>query len=222
MQVPEKQHYPKKTWMMIKKTSLLLDELELRREEEKKFLPTTQEQFLYAQLAEIFPSQRPAKEIETALEDEKKRKVLRSEFLDAAKDADGFIFGAPVHFASASASMIAFLDRSFYADHCAGLNRFAFKPGAAIVSARRAGTSAALDELNKYLLYAQMPIVSSRYWDMVHGHTPAQVRQDEEGMQIMRVLGRNMAWMLNSLKIAADAGLPLPEQEKRISTNYIR
>ena len=67
-----------------------------------------------------------------------------------------------------------------------------------------------------------MPIVSSRYWDMVHGHTPAQVRQDEEGMQIMRVLGRNMAWMLNSLKIAADAGLPLPEQEKRISTNYIR
>ncbi len=143
-------------------------------------------------------------------------------FLDAAKDADGFIFGAPVHFASASASMIAFLDRSFYADHCAGLNRFAFKPGAAIVSARRAGTSAALDELNKYLLYAQMPIVSSRYWNMVHGHTPAQVCQDEEGMQIMRVLGRNMAWMLNSLKIAADAGLPLPEQEKRISTNYIR
>ena len=97
-------------------------------------------------------------------------------FLDAAKDADGFIFGAPVHFASASVSMIAFLDRSFYADHCAGLNRFAFKPGAAIVSARRAGTSAALDELNKYLLYAQMPIVSSRYWNMVHGHTPAQVR----------------------------------------------
>lgn len=143
-------------------------------------------------------------------------------FLDAAKAADGFIFGAPVHFASASASMIAFLDRSFYADHCAGLNRFAFKPGAAIVSARRAGTSAALDELNKYLLYAQMPIVSSRYWNMVHGHTPAQVCQDEEGMQIMRVLGRNMAWMLNSLKIAADAGLPLPEQEKRISTNYIR
>lgn len=86
MQVPEKQHYPKKTWMMIKKTSLLLDELELRREEEKKFLPTTQEQFLYSQLAEIFPSQRPAKEIETALEDEKKRKVLRSEFLDAAKE----------------------------------------------------------------------------------------------------------------------------------------
>ena len=67
-----------------------------------------------------------------------------------------------------------------------------------------------------------MPIVSSRYWNMVHGHTPAQVCQDEEGMQIMRVLGRNMAWMLNSLKIAADAGLPLPEQEKRISTNYIR
>lgn len=143
-------------------------------------------------------------------------------FLDAAKDADGFIFGASVHFASASASMIAFLDRSFYADHCAGLNRFAFKPGAAIVSARRAGTSAALDELNKCLLYAQMPIVSSRYWNMVHGHTPAQVCQDEEGMQIMRVLGRNMAWMLNSLKIAADAGLPLPEQERRISTNYIR
>lgn len=145
-----------------------------------------------------------------------------NEFLEAAEECDGFIFGAPVHFASICASMSAFMDRAFYVDHCAGLDRFAFKSGAAIVSARRAGTSASLDELNKYMLYAQMPIVSSRYWNMVHGHTPQQVRMDEEGMQIMRVLGRNMAWLLNSLKIAAAACLPLPEQEKRISTNYIR
>ena len=143
-------------------------------------------------------------------------------FLDAAEDYDGFVFGAPVHFASAAASMLGFLSRAFFTDHCAGLNRFAFKPGAALVSARRAGTTAALDELNKYLLYAQMPIVTSRYWNMVHGQTPEEVQKDLEGMQIMRVLGRNMAWMLRSIEAGRKAGIAIPEQEPRISTNFIR
>ena len=119
-------------------------------------------------------------------------------FLEAAKDYDGFVFGAPVHFASAAASMLGFMDRAFFTDQQAGLKRFAFKPAAAVVSARRAGTTAALDELNKYLLYAQMPIATSRYWNMVHGQTPEQVQADEEGVQIMRVLGRNLAWLLKA------------------------
>lgn len=143
-------------------------------------------------------------------------------FLDAAKNYDGFVFGAPVHFASAAASMLGFLNRAFFTDHCAGLNRFAFKPGAAIVSARRAGTTAALDELNKYMLYAQMPIVTSRYWNMVHGQTPDEVRQDQEGVQIMRVLGKNMAWLLQSIEAGRKAGVAVPEQEPRINTNFIQ
>lgn len=98
-------------------------------------------------------------------------------FLETAKDYDGFVFGAPVHFASAEASMLGFMDRVFFTDQQAGLKRFAFKPAAAIVSARRAGTTAALDELNKYLLYAQMPIAASRYWNMVHGQTPEQEKR---------------------------------------------
>jgi multimeric flavodoxin WrbA len=142
-------------------------------------------------------------------------------FLDLAKDYDGFVFGAPVHFASAAASMIAFMTRAFFVDQFSGLHRFMFKPGAAIVSARRAGTTAALEELNKYLLYAQMPVVSSRYWNMVHGQTPEDVKKDTEGMQIMRVLGRNMAWLLKSIEAGRNAGIALPEQEKRISTNFI-
>lgn len=145
-----------------------------------------------------------------------------NEFLDLAKDYDGFIFGAPVHFASAAASMIAFMDRVFFVDQFAGLHRFMFKPGAAVVSARRAGTTAALEELNKYLLYAQMPVVSSRYWNMVHGQTPDDVLKDEEGMQIMRILGRNMAWMLKTIEAGRQAGIRIPEQEARISTNFIR
>lgn len=142
-------------------------------------------------------------------------------FLDLAKDYDGFVFGAPVHFASAAASMIAFMTRAFYVDQFAGLHRFMFKPGAAIVSARRAGTTSALEELNKYLLYAQMPIATSRYWNMVHGQTPEDVKKDTEGMQIMRVLGKNMAWLLKCIEAGKNSGVALPEQEKRISTNFI-
>ena len=143
-------------------------------------------------------------------------------FLEIAGSYDGFVFGAPVHFASAAASMTAFLDRAFFTDHCAGRNLFAFKPAAALVSARRAGTTAALDQLNKYMLYAQMPMVSSRYWNMEHGQNPRQVREDEEGMQIMRVLGKNLAWMVKTIEAGRVAGIQPPEQEERINTNFIR
>lgn len=145
-----------------------------------------------------------------------------NEFLETAKDYDGFIFGVPVHFASAAASMSAFMDRSFFVDHCADLKLFELKPGAVVVSARRAGTTATLDQMNKYLLYAQMPVVSSRYWNMVHGQTPDQVLEDTEGVQIMRVLGKNMAWLLKSIEAGRKAGITQPEKEQRISTNYIR
>ena len=144
-----------------------------------------------------------------------------NEFLEVAKGYDGFIFGVPVHFASAVASMSAFMDRAFSVDHCANLMTFELKPGAVITSARRAGTTATLDQMLKYLLYAQMPVVSSRYWNMVHGQTPEQVLQDEEGVQIMRILGKNMAWMLKSIQFGKEAGLKQPEKEERINTNFI-
>jgi multimeric flavodoxin WrbA len=96
------------------------------------------------------------------------------------------------------------------------------KPAAAVVSARRAGTTAALDQLHKYFFLAQMPIVPSKYWNMVHGATPDQVKEDAEGMQNMRYLARNMAYILRCKAAGEDAGVELPKQEKRVSTNFIR
>ena len=117
--------------------------------------------------------------------------------------------------------MTSFLDRVFYSDKLSGRDSFRLKPGAAIVTARRAGTTAALDRLNKYLSYAEMPIVSSRYWNMAHGNTPEEIRRDAEGVQIMRVLGKNMAWLLRSIEAGKKNHIPLPEKEPRISTNFI-
>lgn len=143
--------------------------------------------------------------------------------MDMSENYDGFVFGAPVHFASAAASMSAFMDdRSFFADQFGNRNNFQFKPGAVVVSARRAGTTATIDQLNKYLLYAQMPIVSSRYWNMVHGQNLQEVMQDTEGLQIMRILGKNMAWLLQCIENGKQAGLQPPTQEPRINTNFIR
>lgn len=118
--------------------------------------------------------------------------------IEKVKEADGIIFGSPVHYAAASGSLTSFLDRLFYAY---GGKFLAYKPGAAIVSCRRGGSTAAFDQLNKYFTISNMPIVSSQYWNMVHGNTPDEVRQDLEGMQIMRTLGRNMAWLLKSINI---------------------
>ncbi|MBQ8972189.1 MAG: flavodoxin family protein [Clostridia bacterium] len=147
-----------------------------------------------------------------------------NEFVDLACAADGFVFGSPVYFAGMNGSMMSFMDRAFFS----ALKRpqgspFLYKPAAAVVSARRAGTTAAIDQMNKYFLHGQMPIISSRYWNMVHGNTPEEVAQDAEGLQIMRQLGRNMAWFLKLKEAGQAAGIPLPEQEStRIATNFIR
>lgn len=137
--------------------------------------------------------------------------------LEKAKEADGFIFGSPVHYAGASGEITSFLDRFFYAG-----SGFEYKPGAAIVSCRRGGSTAALDQLNKYFTISQMPIVSSQYWNMVHGNTPEEVKQDLEGMQVMRTLGKNMAWLLKCIQAGKESGIALPEKEERARTNFIR
>lgn len=136
--------------------------------------------------------------------------------LEKAEAADAFVFGSPVHYAGISGSMKSFMDRFFFAaEH-------KLKPGAAVVSCRRAGSSAALDILNKYMTIAQMPVVSSGYWNMVHGNTPDEVRQDLEGMWVMRTLGRNMAWLLKSIEAGRKNGLAFPEAEPKPITNFIR
>ncbi len=140
------------------------------------------------------------------------------EVADAIKGADGFIVGSPVYYASPSGEVVAFLDRLFGVAEA----DLRFKPAAAIASARRAGTTATLDVLNKYFLYNQMPVVSSRYWSMVHGNKPEEVLQDKEGVQIMETIGKNMAWLLKSIEAGKAAGVPQPEAEQKVFTNFIR
>lgn len=137
-------------------------------------------------------------------------------------EADGFIFGTPVHYAAPSGNMTAFMDRLFYSEACGnGAKAFYLKPAAAITVARRGGTTAAFDQMNKYFTISQMPIVSSKYWNMVHGAKPEQTYEDEEGMLTMRILGRNMAYMLKCLKAGRDAGVELPAIEPHVFTNFI-
>ena len=146
-----------------------------------------------------------------------------NEFTSLAANYDGFIFGSPVYYSGMNGSLMSFMDRVFFSASRQNPHPFMLKPAAAVVSARRAGTTSALDQMNKYFLHGQMPIISSRYWNMVHGNSPEEVRRDEEGMQIMRVLGRNMAWFLKLKEAGAMAGIPFPMQEEmRISTNFIR
>lgn len=141
-----------------------------------------------------------------------------NEFTKKAAEADGFIFGSPVNYAAASGSLTSFMDRAFFS----GKGVFAFKPAACVLSARRAGTTAAFDQINKYFTISQMPVISSRYWNMVHGSCPEDVKKDAEGMQIMRILGKNMAWFLRLREAGDKCGVPLPEQEKIEFTNFIR
>jgi len=142
-----------------------------------------------------------------------------NEAVEKLKGSDGLVVGSPVHYASAGGAITSFLDRFFYSGSAYAVH----KPGAAVASARRAGTTATLDQLNKYFMISQMPVVSSQYWNMVHGSCPEDVKKDEEGMQIMRVLGRNMAWLLQSIEAGKKAGIscPQPETEKK-RTNFIR
>lgn len=145
-----------------------------------------------------------------------------NEIREKALQADGFIFGTPVHYAAASGNITSLMDRLFYSETCGNGNRaFYMKPAAAVLSARRAGTTAAFDQINKYFTIQEMPVVSSRYWNMVHGTKPEEVLQDGEGLYTMRVLGKNMAYMLKCQEAGRNAGIPLPEKEPKISTNFI-
>ena len=141
-----------------------------------------------------------------------------NEFVEKAKTADGFVFGSPVHYASASGMITSFLDRVFYGRGAI----FQGKPGACVVSCRRGGASAAFDQLNKYFTINCMPVVSSQYWNQVHGNTPEEVKQDLEGMQTMRTLGNNMAWLLKCIEAGKATGVSFPEREPAQKTNFIR
>lgn len=141
-----------------------------------------------------------------------------NKLLEKVPETDGFVFGTPVHFAASSGMLSSFMDRLFYGRR----NLFSNKLGAAIVSCRRGGATAALDEVNKYFSISNMPIVSSQYWNMVHGNTPEEVVKDAEGMQTMRTLGNNMAWLLKCIEAGKMDGVDEPEREEIVSTNFIR
>lgn len=141
-----------------------------------------------------------------------------NEIIIKAKDADGFVFGSPVYYAHPSGQILSLLDRLFYA----GGGAFTHKPGATVVTARRAGTTASLDVLNKYMTDAQMPVVTSTYWNMVFGPAPELVEQDKEGLQTMRNLGRNMAWLLKCIHAGAQQGVTPPSVETDHWTNFNR
>lgn len=144
--------------------------------------------------------------------------ALVAEAIEKLQKADGVVLGSPTYYASASGEMIAFLDRLYWQ----GEKYLRFKPAAAVTSARRAGTTGTLDNLNKYITYAQQPVITSRYWNMVHGSSPEEVLKDEEGVQIMKTIGRNMAWILKSIEVGKKAGVAQPEAEKKVWTNFIR
>jgi len=143
-------------------------------------------------------------------------------FVEKAKDADGFIFATPVYYAHPSGRILSFLDRVFFSAENITPNPFAFKPGASIAVARRGGTTASFDVLNKYFGISQMPIAGSTYWNISHGLVAEDAKQDEEGMQTMRNLARNMIWMMRSFAVAKEQGVPYPDTEKNVSTNFVR
>ncbi len=141
------------------------------------------------------------------------------EFVAKAAEADGFVFGTPVYYAHPTGRILSFLDRVFYGTP---KKVFAFKPAAAIAVARRGGTTASLDVLNKYFGISQMPQAGSTYWNLAHGANPGEVEEDAEGLQTMRNLARNLAWMIKCFQQGALAGIPTPETETHYRTNFIR
>lgn len=141
-----------------------------------------------------------------------------NEFIAKAKEADGFVFGTPVYYAHPSGRILSFLDRVFYSSS----RSFAFKPAACVAVARRGGCSASFDVLNKYFGISQMPVAGSTYWNMVHGRVPGEAAQDAEGLQTMRNLARNLAWMLKCFEAGKEKGILLPETERDYITNFIR
>lgn len=142
---------------------------------------------------------------------------LVNEVAPKFKECDGIIIGSPVYYASANGTLISFVDRLFYSM----TEDKTMKVGAAVVSARRAGCSATFDEINKYFTISNMPVAPSQYWNLVHGFTPEDVMKDEEGMQTMRTLGKNMAFLIKSIKLGKEQ-FGLPEKEQWTPTNFIR
>lgn len=145
-----------------------------------------------------------------------------NEFVDMAVDYDAFVFGTPVYYASANGTISSFLDRAFFSNAHCGKKAFEQKPGFVVASARRSGTTATLDQLYKYFTISQMPIISGRYWNMVHGRTPDDVKQDLEGLQNLRIASRNLAWILKCIELGKKNNILAPQQEKTIMTDFIR
>lgn len=141
-----------------------------------------------------------------------------NEFVAKAKEADGFVFGTPVYYAHPSGRILSFLDRVFYSSSYV----FQFKPGASVAVARRGGTTASFDCLNRYFGISQMPVAGSTYWNNVHGTIPGEAQKDEEGLQTMRNLARNLAWMIKCFDAGKKNGIALPETERDYRTNFIR
>ncbi len=142
---------------------------------------------------------------------------LVNEVANKFEQCDGIVIGSPVYYASANGNLISFLDRLFYSH---GFDK-TMKVGASVVSARRGGTTATFDELNKYFTISSMPIASSQYWNNVHGNNIEEVKQDKEGLQIMRTLGKNMAFLIKSINLGKKE-YGLPKKEERVSTNFIK
>lgn len=141
-----------------------------------------------------------------------------NEFIKKAKEADGFIFGTPVYYAHPSGRIMSFLDRAFYS----GGGAFRFKPAAAVACARRAGTTASFDVLNKYFAITGMLTVGSSYWNVIHGRTPGEAVMDAEGVQTMHNVAHNMAWILKCIEAGKEKNIPLPSFESGARTNFVR
>lgn len=139
-------------------------------------------------------------------------------FVQLCDNADGFIFGSPVHYAAISGALSSFMDRAFYS----GAEKLRQKPAAGIVSCRRGGASAAFDELNKYFTINNMPVISSHYWNQVHGNTPEEVLRDVEGIQTVENLALQMSWIMKCIEAGKQSGITPPPIVKPARTNFIR
>lgn len=137
-----------------------------------------------------------------------------NEIMDRIDEFDGIVLGSPVYYAGPAGQLCAFLDRLFYISR----GRMAGKIGASVVSCRRGGATAAFDRLNKYFGISNMHIAGSQYWNQIHGNTPEEAMQDLEGLQTMKTLAQNMVWLMK----CKDAGIEMPEYEKKVATNFIR
>ena len=146
-----------------------------------------------------------------------------NEFVEKARTADGFVFGTPTYYAHPSGRLYSFLDRAFFSSgNGESYDAFMYKPGASVVVARRGGTTAAFDGVNKYFGISQMTIAGSTYWNNVHGYTAEDAEKDEEGLQTMRNLAKNMIWMMRCFELGKKNGIPLPDSEYDAVTNFIR